>query len=420
MNPISSLVFKWYLFLTLLAAFSSTTISFLSVFSGIWLAWIVFLLFFLGANKTVSLSNNKFSTISANSNCRDCKLYSMPLISILSVITSIYAANFYTGKSFFEVFAALALNLSLYNDYQKYFAQQGLAAFTISKIPAILSMLYLKVAVVYSFISIFVLTRKIKFINVLWLLLVSLSSLYFSIARGTSFEFFELLLLFWFCLSMRTIRYRLSNAIFSPQKLIFVAVGLLALSLYSYNISARYSFGEVAECVTNEMCLANDTMLFYFAAPIAQLTLKLSAYFTFGIYYTSVFINYFVLDDFSRLVQLILPFTSYYDDTVYHNSLCDVLLDCGAAWVPDIMLYVVKAGFVGVLLSVYIIGRLTRKISIVAFSSNDLITYAMLYLAFLTLVSLPVGNFLTISSANILLLISVLGIYGYRKLMRRT
>lgn len=419
MNPVSSLVFKWYVFLTLLAIFASISINFLSLFSGILLAWFVFILFFIGANKTISFSRNKFSYIAASSSIVDCKLYPMSVISVLAIFASIYAAKFYTGKSFFEVFAALALDVSLYNEYQKYFAQQGLSALSIAKIPAILSMLYLKVVVVYSYISIFILRKKIALSNVFWLLIISLSSLYFSLARGTSFEFFELLLLFWFCLSMRTIRYSLSQSIFSSQKVTLVIVGILALALYSYNISARYAFGEVAECVTNEICLTNDTMLFYFSAPIAQLTLKLSGYFTFGIYYTSTLLNYFWLDNFSNFIQLSIPFASYYDETITQDFLCDVLLNCRAAWVPDVALYINKVGLLGIFFGAYIVGRVVRGITLVAFSSNDLITYAILYLAFLAMVSLPVGNFLTISSANIMLLILVVSIYAYRKILRK-
>lgn len=417
MNPVSSLVFKWYLFLTLLAAFAATSFSFLSLMSGLVFAWVVFVLFFLGANKTISLSN--IQPVKPKLAVDDYKIFPMSLLAVFAVMASMYASDFYTGKSVFEVFAAIALNASLYNEYQRYFVEQGLAAFSIAKIPAILSMIYLKIAVIYSYLCVFVLTRQIKMKNLLWLVVISLASLYFSISRGTSFEFFELLLLFWFSLSMRAFRYQTANSIISPQRIALVTVALLALSLYIYNVSARYSFGEVAECATKELCLDTDSMLFYFSAPIAKLTFKLSAYFTFGIYYTSALINFFGFDEFFNFIQLFLPFSSIYDDDITHDFLCGNLLDCGAAWVPDVVLYLIKVGFTGVLFGAYVVGRVVRAITAVALASSDPVKYALLYMGFLALVSLPVGNFLTISSANIMTLALVISIYTYRRLMRK-
>lgn len=420
MNPVSSLIFKWYFFLTFLAVFSSTTVDFISVFSGLILAWFVFTVFFIGANKTISLSNKALTSISTRSNLGDCKLYSLPIISFFSVISSFYAAYFYTGKTFLEVFSALALNVSLYNEYQKYFASQGLGTFSLLKIPAILSMLYLKVSVVYSFLSVFVLTRKVKVIHIFWILIIAFSSLYFSLSRGTSFEFFELLLLLWFCLSMRTIRYNHRNSVFSRKNIVMAVIGFAALTLYSYNISARYSFRDVSTCITLEMCLDDETLLYFVSSPIAELTLKLSGYFTFGIYYTSVFLNDFWLNGFKQFMMLFFPFASFYDDTVSIKMLCDVTIDCGAAWIPDIVIYIINAGFILIFLASYLVGRFIRGITFVAFSESDVIIYAILYLAFLSLVSLPVGNFLTISSANVLLLVLVSIVYFFRKVMKNS
>lgn len=418
MNPVSSIIFKWYLFLTILALVSSTTIGFISVLSGFILAWLIFTLFFLGANGKISLSFNKFHVSRFNFIARDARLYPLWAISIIAITSSLYASNFYTGKSIFEVFSALFLEISLYNDYQKYFASQGLATFSILKIPAIFSMFFIKFAAVYSFVCVLILTKKIKVSHCFWLFIISISSLYFSIARGTSFEAFELLLLLWFCLSMRAIRYEESKAFLSTSKTVFLLFSFAALALYSYNISARYSFGAEASCVTREMCLDSQTALHYFSYPLAMLSLKLSGYFTFGIYYTSVLINYYWLDGFSNFIQLILPFASFYENDLVTHFLCDDLLDCGAAWVPDAVFYILTAGFLLILFFAYLLGRFVRRLTISAFSSNDFICYVILYLVFLSLVSFPVGNFLTVSSANMLLLTLVSVFFLFRQIAK--
>lgn len=419
MNPVSSLVLKWYTFLTALAAVASTTLDFLSVLSGLILCWIIFIIFFIGASDYISFSAKEYSHSNKTLIINNVKLYPLWFISVISVMSSIYASHFYTGKTIFEVAAALALDVSLYNEYQRYFSQQGLSVLSIYKIPAILSMLFLKFSVVYSFVSVLVLTKKVSLSHCFWLFVISLSSLYFSIARGTSFEFFELLLLLWFCLSMRALRYETRKKFITVPKLILGCVGIAALMLYSYNISSRYSFGDVSECVTSDICLDKNSLLYFILQPIAELSFKLSGYFTFGIYYTSTLINSFMLDNHSNFFLLTFPLAIFYNTNIAPSFLCGIFLDCGGIWIPDVTLYVLKVGFLYLFGFVYLIGFFVKRLTKEAFSSNYFLPYAMLYFAFLSLVSLPVGNFLTVSSANTLILLLVSLRYLSRKILRK-
>lgn len=416
MNPISTLIFKWYLFLTVLAIFASTTIEFISVLSGFILAWFFFTVFFLGANSKITLTGYKLHHFNLRPNASDSKLFGLKSIALVSIFASLYAANFYTGKSPPEVVASLVLNVSLYNDYQQYFAQQNLAAMSVKKIPAIFSMFFMKFAAVYGFICVLVLRKKVLFSHCLCLLVIAMASLYFSIARGTSFEFFELMLLLWFSLSMRSIKHATRKVIFSRSRLFLVFMGVLALFAYSYNVSARYSFGdEIRRCITNELCLDSESVLFGLSSPLAMLSFKLSSYFTFGIYYTSHFVNEFLLASFSNLFMLMFPLSASYEEAIYYDFLCGVYLDCGASWIPDLILFVMNMGLIIVFLSIYLLGRFIRTLSTYVFSTNDFFGYTMMYLIFLSMVSLPIGNFLTISSANILLLVMTVCLFMAKK-----
>jgi hypothetical protein len=414
MNPISSLIFKWYCFLTLLAIFAAITTDILLLLSGLLLLWIVFIIFFISTNDKIILYSNKHTVPRLPPNLDGYKAHSLFVLSPLTIFASYYATMFYTGKSFTDIVLALSIGSSLYNDYQAYFAQQGLGIFSVRKIPAILSMFYLKIIVVYGFISVIILSEKIRFSQCWWLFIASMSSVYFSIARGTSFEFFELLLLMWFCISMRSIRYGTKKSIFTSSNITMAVFGLLALAMYSYNISARYSFGAAAECISPDICLEPQSVLYYISAPLGELSLKLSGYFTFGIFYTSVLINDIWLDSFSNFFMLLLPLSSVVD--LDPRFLCDTRIICGPNWTPDISVYFVKVGLLAVLILIYLIGIAVKKLATTAFLSNDFIKFCLLYYAFLALVSLPVGNFLTVSSANKLMLFSVFVIFNLRKL----
>ena len=193
--------------------------------------------------------------------------------------------------------------------------------------------------------------------------------------------------------------------LFSTSRLFLVLIGLAALLFYSFHISARYSFGEVAKCATNTLCLDNQSLLYYISPPLAELTFKLSAYFTFGIYYTSTLIDYFWFNNFTNFFMLLIPFASLYDVGLESRFLCGVMLDCGAAWVPDISIYMLKYGFLFILSFVFVLGVFVRRLLLSAFLSGSFLKFGILYFVFLGLVSLPVGNFVTVSSSNWILFV---------------
>lgn len=302
MNAISKLIFFWYMFLTLLALCAAITIPLTSLLSGLMLIWIIFIFFFLGSNLTL----HRTSLQAFNFIGREMAI-PLGLVAFGTIYASAYASKFYTGNSVSEVIAIFRSGKSLYNQYQAYFNEQNIALFTVSKIPAVISLFYLKIVALYGFIYTIILNNKIKIKNCFYLIIITGSSLYFSFARGTTFELFELILLLWFCLIMRNYllyKKRLSK----KSKILFVTLALCALSVYSFNISARYSFGEVASCATTELCLYEDSILSQFSIILAKLTFKLSGYFTFGLFYTSQFIEEFWLSSLSQFFSLLIPF----------------------------------------------------------------------------------------------------------------
>lgn len=404
MNKVSVSVFYWYAFLTVLAAISSITINVRDLASGLVMLWIVFLFFFVGCNvklypyRSKPLVSEKISA----------KAIPLVFISLGALLASFYAAKFYTGKSFFDVLSALSSGKSLYNEYQLFFKLQGLAVLSVVKVPAILAMLYLKLSVIYCFIYIIALGKSSNFRGLVCISLVSFAQLFFSVARGTSFEIFELILLFWFCVSMRSVIFRSSRSVVNTYSVILLLFIIFSVLLYSYNISSRYSFKEIASCSTQELCFNTETFLYQVSKPLASLTYKLSGYFTFGIFYTSKFIEEFCIINSFNFTSVFLPFADIHRPDLNSDLMCGVALDCGASWVPDIVTYVLRVGIIFLLLLAFMFGLFTRYLLRVIVYKKRSMELFLLYFVFLGLVSLPVGNFIVASSANTLSLIVVI------------
>lgn len=407
MSPIIVMLFKWYLFLALLAAFASITIPFTDLLPGLALSWIALIFFFIGANVKTQYPR----TYPANA-----KQFKIPLLAVtaMGVACSLFATKFYTGQQISSVISALSSGASLYNEYQKYFAQEGIAQFSLNKVPAIVAMYLLKICVLYSFIRVTLLEDKIRAAHIFFLITTVASQMFFSIARGTSFELFEIILLLWFCLSLRAHLKKEKGRILTTSKLIFAMSAIAALSLYSYNISARYSFGEVAACATTELCFKADTLLNQASPSLAQLSYKLSGYFTFGIYYVSHVIKYYWLNDFNNFISLLSPIAMFNETAMKPNFLCDKTLDCGAAWSPDLVSYLVNLGILLTLVFVMFIGYLSKRLLSKIKLNKSILEIGALFYIFLSIISLPVGNFITASSSNILVIVTIIGAISYR------
>lgn len=95
--------------------------------------------------------------------------------------------------------------------------------------------------------------------------------------------------------------------------------------------------------------------------------------------------------------------------------LCKVELDCGAAWVPDLVNYILYIGVILILMGTYLIGVLARYLLKAVLINYSFLEISALYYIFFAFVSLPVGNFISGSSANKLsILFITIGLIFYR------
>jgi hypothetical protein len=403
MNVIARLVFMWYLFLTLLALFASISISISELVMGLILLWFIFICFWGGCSTKLYRS---YDIPDFSDHRNQTKKAPLALLTLGSVIASLYAAKFYTGNSASEIIAVIRSHGSLYNQYQNYFAAHDLAVFSLAKIPAIFSLFYLKIAALYGFIYVIVLSPKINWLHCVYVLIISAATLFFSMARGTSFELFELMLLLLFSMAMRRFMQH-QKGLSLRAKILLFALASIVLAAYSYNISARYAFGEVSSCSTYELCFSDSTLFAQLSIALAKLSFKLSSYFTFGLFYTSKFIEDFWLSSLSHFISLLLPFASLYDSELSSRLLCGISLDCGAAWVPDVVNYLLYLGLILLLMLAFSMGILVNYLLRNALRQKKFLDLCALYFIFLVFVSPQIGNFITVSSSNKLTILFV-------------
>lgn len=340
----------------------------------------------------------------------DSRLNLLVIFGFLSIPASLYATNFYTGLNPAELFIKVLLeSKSSYNEYQSYFQENNLGAFSFSKLPAILSNTFVKLLVIVNFYVLYMtgsfFTRK-RFKLSLFLSLVSF--IYFSIARGTSFEFFELIALNLF-LILYTSNLTIRKFLFSKKFIKLIIFSIFCLLAYSFNVSMRYSGGYVPGCHSAVFCYQENNML---PDGVALILFKISGYFVFGFYYLSQFINYVIYESGNFFVFL---FTSMavLDSQVTSRFLCESHFDCQAMWSPSLETWSIDYGFLTTILLIYFFVLLAT----LTYSARHIVGYFSVfvinYTIFLQFIAFPVGNFVGTSSATKLILLgSILFVFS--------
>lgn len=403
-------IFIVYVFYTVLALVSAINTKFIDLLPGILLMWTVLFFFILGGFLLRFSALPAIPAIPANCGANKISLFLIPL----SVSAALYAARFYTGSGFSDVFSTILHGGSNYNNYQVYFSEMSLQVFSLNKVPPILSMMIMKLSLVYVFLDFFIYRRASVFVvRFASLCFVTFSYVYFSIARGTSFEIFEILLIIIFCVGLRG-GWRVFN-----RKYFFVFLSaVFSLIIYSYNISSRYEFDEVDLCMTSVMCQDAGSAIYKISPVIGELTVKLSLYFSFGIYYLSKLIDFYLSLGIEGLVLLTLPWGAGLNPALASAHMCKDLIDCGASWAPGFERVIYTLGLPGSLIFISLLGGFSRVLYIKAISGG-VVSAALLYFIFLLMVSLPVGNFVTDSSSSMLSLFALLIVFCFRRLIYR-
>lgn len=416
---VSVLVKYWFLLLTIIVLVAPVTISIFEFLPGMILMWLIFFIYKLGITGRGAISKDS-EFVNLTDLHRDTSILSFSLGVIFLVYIPFYV-SFYTGNTFNDILDTLLGNNTNYRNYQMYFESNNLSELSVKKMPYIISFALIKLGASLSILKILVFQEKRKKIDYITLLFIIFSFLYSSIGRGTSFELFELFTMIVFAFLLK-IRIKIGSLTL-PRRNIFqiVGVSLILIIYFIINIANRFNVAEsiiesdfsFINCATNEFCVDNKSLIYKISPVFAVTLFQLANYFTFGIFFSSKLITGVFLKSIEGFLSFVIPSGAFlFFGKSYTNIVCELLIDCGHDWIPDIVMLMMYLGGMGTVLFLYYLGVVSGKFFIKAVNGS-LFSSLLLYYIIVFVISLPSGNFITASSSNQLCILVSVIMYNY-------
>jgi hypothetical protein len=395
------LIKYFYLFLTILAVLSPVKAGLSAHVLGLVMMWLLYALFALGTKGVGKKEVNSKKKI------HSFKIF--PAIVAISylIFYPIYV-RFYTGQDIISAIINVMAGISNYSSYQEYFIESGLNSFSLAKLPFILGHGLLRFLFVVIVIRTIAYQSRIVFIEMMSLLIMTVMIIFVGFARGTSFELFELLVIYIYAILTRRALGGYKKLISLNLFLKFGFVGLLLVGYFTYNIQVRMgdSYTGIHGANFNE-----NSIPFILVPPLALIAYSLYDYFVFGIYFTSTTITKLWFGSMEGFLSMFIPrgMELFQIDTGYRDFI-GRFIDLGAKWNADTVVLVEKYGIVFLILLIYFIGYNSSKL----FSKieTSIAGAVVLFYVCYVMISLPVGNFISSSSANVFAI--MLGILFYK------
>lgn len=314
-------------------------------------------------------------------------------------VVAIAAAQFYTGRSPEDIiFAVGSVDVS-YKRYQDYFADNLFGSSIITRLPGILAIAALKYILLISIYRWFLCKKERDKKGRHILLTVSLLSyLYFSEARGTNFEVFEIGVFIFAAAAVFRPRWFSINRSSLWKAVLLIGIGIVIISLFYSRVTGRAEL----ECYTEEICAWRDPGGSSISERISYIAFLLSGYFSFGMY----FLGNAILDAYDgRSWAIFLGGVGFAGN--HKDLVCNIIIDCSVNWESDLSLLFAQMGLVPLLFASVIIGRLLRTviISLIRSEREDVFLLYMILIG--TLASMFFGSLLVSSSNIIILVLSV-------------
>ena len=377
----------FYISLTILALLSPTFFSFYDFLPGIILMWIFFYIFIFSFNK------NFFSNSLIQKEI-DKKYF--VLLTIFFFIFYPFYVNFYTGTSIISSLLSIGSGISNYYNYQNNFLEKGLGEFSFNKLPFILGHGILKFYLLYLFFNYYLFQAKSSI-----LILCCLISMFFifvlvGLSRGTSFEIFEIFNFLLFSFVIKRIQNNKSYIFDFKASLVVSLFAVILVIFFMNHIIERYN----GNLDFSSLSTYNQNSLISTISPFFSVLLfSLYGYFTFGLHFTStIFYNLWSTSIEGFLTIFFIDGIQLFGLGVSYRDYANNFIDVGAQWTPDIISLFQKIGLFGGVLFVFFLGLfskfLLRKIY---YSSSSII---LLFFIYFYMISLPIGNFISVSSSN--------------------
>jgi hypothetical protein len=403
MNPLKIIkvfyiIYTFYIFLVI----NSTDITVYTMLPTILILWINYFIF--SAGYRVSSQGKDQGDVSASSSSSlsgwllNLNKISLLFFGLLSLLFSIFAVNYYTGQTPMNIFTNFANGVSLYYEYQSHFKEQQLHAFSLTKIPFIFMLFYIKFFLFYSYISFFIVKKHTTKIEKLYLFLITISFIYVGIGRGTNYEFFELVMLIIFIVLTRQV----SRFPIKSFSVISILIGIMIIVFYN-TVKAR---GVIFDYyISQDINYDPDGFLPYISPQITLITVILFGYFGFGFFYVSKYVSEIWFSSIGNFFAGLFPMGYQIVGQDNVPTTMQNIIDIGVMWHPDVALLINDLGYIGLLIYCFLIGFITKHIS--NNKRKNPILYLTSFMVLMQMISLPVGNFVFTSSASKLIVISL-------------
>jgi hypothetical protein len=315
---------------------------------------------------------------------------------LAALLASILSAQYSTGLSPMQVFAGLGSNQSLYVQYQGYTRQLveagGGGAFTIWFALQVVSYAIAVIAIMS------IVGRGGPIAPQEWTLLgLSIAGMAYSgLARGTGLEFFHIgsVLLFAMLSRMRSKRV-------GPSRFYIAAVALGLASIYVTLLAARGV--DPALLDLGDIRLEESWLRALLGPGIVGGLLAFYSYFGFGSLYVATFWSELWLRDGQSILLWLLPGGSLLGGVEIRDRMNQVL-DVGVRWHPDSVLLAANIGMMGLFAVCVLLGKLARELE----ARTTLASTMLRYFIFLQMLAFPVGNFVWIDKAPLVVVVWLL------------
>lgn len=355
----------------------------------------------LGKSKIVRSYEKKKSFSLYISDCLSFDITRLWLFALISLVFVALYVKFYTGSAILDLLITFISGSSgqdsTYYMYQSYFAESNLGVWSWKKLPYILGYGFLK----FIYASLMVCLSVSHHNNrkaIPPVVVMTFAFLMVGLSRGTSLEMFEVftLLIFCYLVSNRRVNQLSARQLFP----VFVIV-IFAILYFIRSLSVRYEGGIITNGGTSTTFVFNDNSFVAMNFPLISMILRrLSGYFVFGFYYISHAFNDVWVNSSKEFLALLLPngLSVLGIAPSTQDVLCGRVIDCGAMWIPDIVLWIQQFGLILTLLFVFLMGKLFKYLCGQLLGSKLFIYGVVLYFITIQMASFQVGNFLSSSS----------------------
>jgi hypothetical protein len=401
------LIKYFYFALTMLVLICPVRIPLFQFVPGLILMWGLFFMFIFGTKFKFTFEKCNRDSVIVNN-----KSFLYLIVSILYLIFYPFYIKYYTGSSAYESILSLSKGISNYGLYQQNFQDSNLGAFSFSKLPFILGhgvLRFIFIVLVFRAISFKENTTLIEKISISFM---SITIVIVGISRGTSFELFELFLIFLFAFTSK--KYLRDNKERLQIKTLFKIVVIAAVLIYYFFYNINIRMGDSFDYL-DLPDFDKGAYIYIISKPIALVLYSLYGYFLFGLYFNSTAILNLWITSFSGFISVLIPngIKKIGIDNNYREFVGKII-DLGAMWNPDSSVYIDSYGIIFTLIFIFLIGKFSniifRKIS------SNLAALCLLFFIFYIFVSMPIGNFISSSSANIISIILALICYKFNLL----